>query len=250
MAEQSGIIPLKGTIGKITFYKTRDGYLAREKTSTNAEKIATDPAYARTRENNAEFGVAGKAGRLLRSCLKGLTQTASDSRMTGRLTRELLKVVKTDTTNGRGKRLVTDGNLILLEGFEFNQAGKLGTSLFAPFTATINRVAGTLEVVLDPFIPVNMVSAPPGSTHFKLVSGGAAVDFNQQQYTVDTNSTAALPWDHTATATITLSNSVTPGSTHPLFLVLGIEFYQEVNGDMYPLKNGAFNPLAVVKVEV
>ena len=47
---------------------------------------------------------------------------------------------------------------------------------------------------------------------------------------------------------INLANAVTPASTHPLFLVLGIEFYQEVNGQMYPLKNGAFNALALVKV--
>ena len=31
MAEQSGIIRLKGTIGGISFYKSGDGYLAREK---------------------------------------------------------------------------------------------------------------------------------------------------------------------------------------------------------------------------
>ena len=37
-------------------------------------------------------------------------------------------------------------------------------------------------------------------------------------------------------------------STHPLFLAMGIEFYQEVNGTMYPLKNGAYNALALVKL--
>ena len=249
MAEQSGIIPLKGTIGKITFYKGKEGYLAREKGGVSADKIANDPAYQRTRENNAEFGSAGKAGKLLRSCLKGLTQNASDSRMVGRLTRELLKVIQSDTINSRGKRRITDGNLFLLEGFEFNLQGKLATSLFAPFTVSINRVAGTLEITLDAFVPVNMVSAPTGSTHFKLVSGGAAVDFNQQQYVAGTSSTAALPWNSTPTASITLSNTVTAASTHPLFVVLGVEFYQEVNGGMYPLKNGAFNPLVIVKVE-
>jgi hypothetical protein len=30
---------------------------------------------------------------------------------------------------------------------------------------------------------------------------------------------------------------------------LGVEFYQEVNGQMYPLKNGVYNPLAIVKVD-
>jgi len=65
---------------------------------------------------------------------------------------------------------------------------------------------------------------------------------------VDTNATAILPWDNVATAVINLANAVTANSTHPLFLGLGIEFYQQVNGQMYPLKNGAFNALALVKV--
>ena len=56
MAQQSGIIPLKGTLGNITFYKSKEGYLAREKGGVSAERIASDPAFQRTRENGAEFG--------------------------------------------------------------------------------------------------------------------------------------------------------------------------------------------------
>ncbi|EIA08653.1 hypothetical protein HJ01_02375 [Flavobacterium frigoris PS1] len=53
MARQNGIIKLKGTIGDITFYKTKDGHLAREKGGIDAKGIATDPAFQRTRENGA-----------------------------------------------------------------------------------------------------------------------------------------------------------------------------------------------------
>jgi hypothetical protein len=38
-------------------------------------------------------------------------------------------------------------------------------------------------------------------------------------------------------------------STHPVFLVINIEFVQEVNGVRYPLRNGAFNACAIVKVD-
>ena len=38
MARQKGIIKLKGTIGDITFYKTKDGYLAREKGGIDAKQ--------------------------------------------------------------------------------------------------------------------------------------------------------------------------------------------------------------------
>ena len=31
MAQQKGILPVKGTIGNLTFYKSKDGYLLRGK---------------------------------------------------------------------------------------------------------------------------------------------------------------------------------------------------------------------------
>jgi hypothetical protein len=248
MAQQKGIIPLKGTIGNITFYKSGDGYLAREKGGVTADRIASDPVFQRTRENGAEFGRAGLAGKLLRTSLKALLQNASDSKMVSRLTREMVKVIQADAVNPRGMRKVIDGEAELLLGFEFNINGKLGTTLFAPFTTGINRITGELKIDIPAFVPLNMLSVPGGTTHFKIDSAGVEIDFEQKQFTVDTNSSAILPWNNTPTALLTLTNSVTANSTHPLFIALGIEFYQEVNGSMYPLKNGAFNPLALVAV--
>jgi hypothetical protein len=248
MAKQKGIIKLDGTIGGITFYKSQDGYLAREKGGVSADRIANDPNFQRTRENGEEFGRAGKAGKLLRNAIRAMLQNASDSRMVSRLTQKMVEVIQEDTTNPRGLRNVIDGEAELLEGFEFNISGKLGTTLYAPYTGTIDRVAGTLTANIPAFVPLNMIAAPGGTTHFKIVSAGAEVDFENETFVMSNQATAVLPWDATATAVINLVNAVTANSTHPLFLALGIEFYQEVNGQMYPLKNGAYNALALVKV--
>ena len=71
MAKQSGILKVEGTMGGITFYKSRqDGYLAREKGNLDATRIATDPNFQRTRENGAEFGKAGAAGKVLRTAFR------------------------------------------------------------------------------------------------------------------------------------------------------------------------------------
>lgn len=248
MAQQKGIIKLDGTIGGITFYKSQDGYLAREKGGVSADKIANDPAFQRTRENGAEFGRAGKAGKLLRTSLRALLQNAADSRVVSRLTTEFVKVIQADATNPRGERNVIDGEAEMLQGFEFNINGKLGATLYAPYTATIDRPTGALTVAVPAFIPLNMISAPGGSTHYKIISAGVEVDFENETYVVDENSSAILPWDATASAVLNLANAVTAASTHPLFLVLGVEFYQQVNGTMYPLKNGNYNALAIVQV--
>ncbi len=249
MARQKGIIKLDGTIGDITFYKSKDGYLAREKGGIPADRIANDPAFQRTRENGAEFGRAGKAGKILRNAIRGLLQNASDSRMVSRLTTEMIKVIQEDATNVRGFRNVIDGEAELLQGFDFNISGKLGTTIYAPFTAVIDRVAGTLTANLAAFVPASMIAAPGGTTHFKIISAGAEIDFENETFVSDTQATAVLPWDANATAVINLANAVTAASVHPLFLALGIEFYQQVNAQMYPLKNGAFNALALVKVD-
>jgi hypothetical protein len=248
MAKQKSIIKLDGTIGGITFYKSQDGYLAREKGGVSGERIATDPNFQRTRENGAEFGRAGKAGKLLRNAIRGLLQNSSDSRMVSRLTTEMVKVIQEDAVNPRGLRNVIDGEAELLEGFEFNISGKLGTTLYAPYTSTIDRVTGTLSTSIPSFVPSNMIAAPGGATHFKIVSAGAEIDFEAETFIMDSSESGILPWDTTATAVLTLDNTVTANSTKPLFLALGIVFYQEVNSQMYPLKNGAYNPLALVKV--
>jgi len=248
MAKQKGIIKLEGTIGDITFYKSQDGYLAREKGGIDANRIASDPAFQRTRENGNEFGAAGKAGKMLRVALRALLQNTADNRMVSRLTQEMVKVVQADAINARGERNVIDGEAELLEGFEFNKNGKLGTALYAPFAAVINRVAGLLNVDIPPYVPVNMISAPGGTTHYKIITAGAEIDFENETYVIDNNNSAILPWDSVVTTALNLSNAVTANSTHPLFMALGIEFYQEINGVKYTLKNGAFNALALVKV--
>ncbi|WP_269223810.1 hypothetical protein [Flavobacterium sp. IMCC34518] len=248
MAKQRGIIKLKGTIGDITFYKSKDGYIAREKGGIDGNRIANDPAFQRTRENGSEFGRAGKAGKTLRLALRTLLLNSSDSRMVSRLTQVMVKVIQADMTNERGLRNVIDGEAELLSGFDFNISGKLGTTLFAPFVGGIDRVTGAITVDLEPFVPINMIAAPGGTTHYKIISAGAAIDFEAETFVVSSSETAVLPWDSSTTVAINHTNTVTPNSTKPLFLALGVEFYQGVNGKMYPLKNGSYNPLALVQV--
>lgn len=245
MAKQTGIIKLKGTIGDISFYKTSDGHLARAKGGVDASRIANDPAFQRTRENGSEFGKAGKGGKVLRNAIRVLLQNAKDKRVVSRLTTDLLKVVKSDTTNVRGERTIQDGLLDLLLNFEFNIRAKLGATLFAAFSNAFDRVTGEATVNIPAFSPNVRIAAPNGTTHYKIVMGAAELDFPNEVSVFETDETAILPYDTVDTAVIDLTATLTPNSVLPVIQVFGIEFYQEVNGEMYPLKNGSFNALAV-----
>ena len=250
MARQKGIIKLKGTIGDISFYKTTDGHLAREKGGVEKDRIMTDPVFQRTRENGSEFGRAGKGGKLIRNSIRLLLQNAKDKRVTSRLTKDLVAVVKTDPVNERGERTIQDGDFGLLNGFDFNIRGKLGTTLFAPFDVTYDRVTGDVTADLDPFSPIVRIAAPGGTTHFQLVMAAAELDFVNESFVFDMDDSGILPYSAPDTAAINLAGVLTPNSILPVLEVVGVQFFQEVNGEMYPLKNGAYNPLAVVLIDM
>lgn len=98
MARQKGIIKIEGTLGDVTFFKTADGHLVREKGGVDASRIKNDPAFQRTRENGSEFGRAGKAGGLLRQAVRPLLQLSKDRLVVSRLLTEMIKVIRADST--------------------------------------------------------------------------------------------------------------------------------------------------------
>lgn len=249
MAKQTGIIKLKGTIGDISFYKSADGHLARYKGGVDKNRIANDPAFQRTRENGSEFGRAGKGGKVIRNAIRVLLQNAKDKRVVSRLTKILVAVTKTDAVNERGLRTIEDGDMNTLLGFEFNINGKLGATLFAPYVTAYDRAAGNVDLDIAPFAPTVRIAAPGGTTHFKIVMGATELDFPNEASVFESAETAILPYDGADTAAIDLSVALTANSVLPVLQVVGVEFYQEVNGQMYPLKNGAFNALSIARVD-
>ena len=249
MARQKSIIALEGTLGNITFFKSQDGYMAREKGGVTADKIANDPAFERTRENNAEFGRAGKASKLLRTAFRPIIQNASDSRTVSRLTALMFAVIKQDAVNIRGQRNVVDGEASLLQGFEFNNQGKLTTTVFAPYTVTLDRVTGNVDINIPSFIPNQMIAAPDGTTHFKFSMAAAEIDFENETFNVLSAESAFIAWNNQPSTAVDLTVQLPAASTHPLFALLDIEFVQDVNNIKYSLKNGAFNACSIIKVD-
>src|SRR5690554_1064631 len=249
MAKQKGILKLKGTMGDITFYKTQDGYMAREKGGLDKNRIMTDPAFKRTRENGMEFGTAGKGGQLIRKAERILLRQASDHRLTSRLVRVLMRVIKSDLLNERGMRTVQDEDMGLLKEFNFNEKAKLNTVFFNGYTPAFDRSTGIFDVAIDAFVPNETIDAPRGTTHIQIIAGVCALDFGNRSFEEDHESSPIIPWDQTSQAALTLAPSIAGGGTLPVLQVIGVSFFQEVNGEMYPLRNGSFNALSVVGVD-
>lgn len=245
MARQEDTILLTGPVGNLSFYKTRDGYFVRKKSGVSGDRIKSEPAYARTRENIAEFGRASLATKLLRTAFSPLVQCAADNRVSSRL---MVKVIQGDAVNARGQRVVGDGEVSRLEGFQLNKHSALTKKFSAPFTASIDRGTGRMRIDIPAFDAAQAISGPQGATHFCLRAGGAVIDFEGKKYSAAMGGTSALPIDGVQ-GPLQLNVTVAPGSGDPMFLVFGVEFLQVVNGRRYPLRDVECNAMAILRVE-
>ena len=248
MARQKGIIKIEGTLDEITFYKTQDGHLVKTKSGVSGDRIANDPGFVRTRENGAEFGSAASAGKLLRDALRTLMLTASDNRVTSRLTKVMTGIKNYDTTSARGERTVGVGiadpaAMELLNGFDFNISAILSSILFAPYT--VDQPTGKISFAA--LAPINDIAFPSGATHITLSGAFAIVDFAAGTSDIQFSPEVNLPIDGT-TAPQTLTPAAVPAGTGTKIYLLEIEFFQEVKAVQYSLKNGAYNALAIVEV--
>lgn len=249
MAKQESIIKLNGTIDDISFFKTKDGYSARKKTGISKADMELNPKFDRTRENMAEFTRAAKAAKLLRNRLLESIVGSRDRKMCLRLHKAMMAVLKADTTSTRGQRNVIDGETGLLQGFEFNMDGQLSTTLQALHEETVDRVTGTCKVSIPPYDPAKMIKHAAGATHYRLGITTASINFETEECEVKSTESAYLPVKGAVTTLLDLAVTLLPGVTHPIFMALTIEFVQEINGQKYALKSGAFNACALVKVD-
>jgi len=251
MAIQNSIIKLRGSIDDLVFLETKNGHKVRKKAkAVSKEIIAADPRYARLRENMSEFSGAVSATRLLRAAVKEAMHDCTDNRIFNRLTKAMFAVLVTDPVSERGQRNVMKGDLSLLKEFSFNNTAILSAIFKADISTGIDRAAGKLTVNIPAFIPADNIVSPAGATHCRFHSAGTEVNFDNGQYVSKLVESAAIAvGDNLATAAIHFQHQLTAGSANPLFLLLGIRFYQEVNGKLYPLKNKAFNALLVTDAD-
>jgi len=248
MAQQKGILKIEGTMGNMTFYKKDGQYLVKEKSAISADKIANDPNFERTRENNSEFGAAGSAGKFLRNALRSLMLNASDTYVTSRVTRLMKDELNLDTASARGQRqpslgLATVEGKALLNGFNFNANSVLSGVLFKAFAVD----AATGVITINNLVPQKDIAYPSGATHLSIAGAMANIDFANGSSDLQITNVQNLVIDLNAN-NVVLTPVALPAGNGIMVCLLKIEFFQLMNGVQYPLKNGNYNTLAIVNV--
>lgn len=167
--------------------------------------------------------------------------------MSGRLSSAFSKIVKSDEVSARGERNVMAGDVALLTGFVFNANSNLKNIFTEGYGASLAE--GVAEVLIDAFNP-SSIRKPEGVTHGQFVTVAVFFDFNGLESAAATVEGEPFSLDESEH----LEETLTVGSVEPIeggigVVMLGLLFWQEVNGELYKLNNGSTNALRVIPVE-
>lgn len=251
MAQQNSIIKLKGKVGDLSFYKTKDGYQARTSAGIDGERIKNDPGYQRTRENNTEFAEVAATSKKIRDVLRSIILLTHDPKMAIRLNSRVFSMMRADTESLRGERKVKAASFGILRNFNFNEAAPLANTLFVVPTADMDRATGQVNLNIPEVLPESHLARPKGASHYRITLGAAIISLNEE---VEASVTQLTSTDYTELKTLTaatmLSTVLPANAVSPIVVVVSVGFYQEVNGGYYPMNNGGYNALSTLAIDI
>lgn len=264
MSKQTGLLRMTGKIGGVSFYRSGGVDLARVANGPSKEKIANDPAFRRTRENNAEFGGCATVVKALRLAIGEAKISKADAGLVARMVK-LFKEINLNGAGARGQRSIDlISNAVLLQNFEFNTRTSFTSVFNAPYSILTTAARDEATITVSSFLPSSFVNAPSGATHFRIFAvlctlSDYIFDATTGRYTatdptidmlnVEVDS-AVTDLSTTTPVTFTL-NPVLPGSptmtaTTAAVLCIGCEFFQHVGTIDYLLAQG--DCMRVIKV--
>ncbi|WP_123847684.1 hypothetical protein [Chitinophaga lutea] len=235
---------------KIKVVESHNGISIQQSSGITAKRLATDPAFERTRRHNEEFGRAGKAAILFCDANRMLMAPTLTKGAYNRLQAVFAEVIKGDPVHNRGDRTVALGDTGQLKGFCCNDGVRLKSAIHVKLSPAIDRASGTLKLDIPEIVPIRHIVPPRAASYMRFVICAAEIDFGKDDF----NSTYAyseyipLRPGENPVAPISLVANVPPASVHPLFLTFGLEFCEKINTFMNDVRHKALNVIEVVAV--
>ena len=254
MAKYNGLIKLKGSIGGMSFYDMEGKSFVRLSGGVDKEKIMSDPAFKRTRENMSEFGGSAVIGKAYRNSFAEVISVMGETYITGRVTGIMNKIIK-QGTGVRGERnFEVLPNKAFIEGFDFNRKSPFGAVFYAPYDViNFNADRDIVSWNIPEFETDSFINAPEGSTHFRLLLATGVLSnfiYNSSSKAYEASNPAEndlrgidfsseIPLGGSSGGVINLTTDLGVGAAMPasvaVIAAIGIIFYQEINSQLYEL---------------
>ncbi len=172
MAKVTSLIKFQGSIDGMTIDKNGVAKMAPKSRVISAN---------RTKENNSEFGVAAKQGKVIRDALR--VMNVGDRFLTSRMLKVVRSGIALDDTNERGKRILSNNEAkTVLKGFELNANANLLS--VAPIKINFNigatETAIDIKNLTDGDVTLKDLYSPEGTTHAAAIAMAAIIDISPE----------------------------------------------------------------------
>ncbi len=250
MARQAGIITITGTIGNLTFYRSQDGMLVKEKSHISKARFMKDPSFERSRENMYEFKEANRCSKIFFDSIRGFRQSVPDNRVYSRLVSIMKQLLKEDLINKRGARTPANGlkntqGKNLVRHFNFNKHALLGSVLHHPYI--FNAATGTIYI--QDILPLLHIRLACGATHVRFSAARVSIDFITGSKEICYSPPVQLPLNMGASdVALVIAATCLQADEATNFYFLKLEFLQQVNGVDYELYAGQHHVLELIEI--
>ena len=245
MGRQKGIVTLEGTFGGLNFYIRKGKPVVRSAGGGfSGENIKNNPKMVRVRENGSEFGMVSSFKKKFKDLLFPFFGSFADTSLHGRLMRLFQKIKVCDTVSVRGARLVGKGlatieGKLLLQQFDFTEKG---VSAFMNGNLVYNPLTYSLEVR---GFDATTISFPQNSSVMEVQFGVVTLDALHLPFEIFMSTSQYFDAESLVTDFM-MSPLMVPTVSDVYVAVVGIRFYEVVNGERYLLKSLNCHSVAVV----
>lgn len=255
MARTGGIAKFKGSLDDLVFYELDGQRVVRRKGRVSKSVFKKSKRYARVRENCSEFGHASRIAKLIRSSVLPGMRQLTDKTAGPYLVSAIVKTLK----KGEGTRGMLGFDLQShpenLIGFSFRKGHTFGELLPVklPEPVFLNGRL-TCQVQVPALNTQTDLNAPTGSTHLRFymqtltLSQYADIDGEYLPTNKAANGLRSLAEGDlislsaanlsAQTLSCTLNASTPLAEDVAVVVILGLAFYQEVNGEHKLLEQG------------
>ncbi|UKT65451.1 hypothetical protein [Pedobacter mucosus] len=131
MAILNGIVRFSGQLGDLVFYQRGKKNVVRQKTTNH--QLSEN-----SKKSGRDFGEVSRNAAYIRKAFATLVRLYAHGDLLNRLNKRVHEIFRTVSPELSGRKKMIDGNISLLQGFEFNAATSLSTLLFISPTAKLD----------------------------------------------------------------------------------------------------------------
>jgi hypothetical protein len=249
MARLKGLLKLEGSVDNLIFYQLNGVLVARSKPSISKSALKKSKKYRSMRANAAEMGEASKSGKLFRNACGEFYLNGSERLAYQRVTKLMKAIQRLDQSALRGKRTVDGGMkhakaMNLFMEFQFNK--NLPTD--ALLANSIEVVDDAYKIKIRNLLPKRDLTWPEGATHCILKSGLVKLDFKSRKHSMAKSEECVLALkEKSRNIELTITDHL-ENIEGVSFHLLGITYWQEMNGNMHQLMDDHFRLMRIVGI--